>query len=126
MVSSHTARLAVVDLDWMFIRAVDIYAVLQSFVSGRGELLDVTVYRSRFGERAMAEEAEHGPKLGSKRLQVQPRPAEMRRACIVEMHRRCCSAAGQRGHAETFGLCFRSKAKAVMMLVRMMERTKQM
>jgi hypothetical protein len=62
-VEEATARLAVVDLLWSRMRAVDIFAVLQSFVGGGGGALQqVTVYVSNYGEKEMALEKVHGPK----------------------------------------------------------------
>jgi hypothetical protein len=43
-------------------RAVDIFAVLQSFVAGRGALREVVVYVSDYGAKEMAREKVHGPK----------------------------------------------------------------
>jgi hypothetical protein len=41
-----TARLAAVDLDWEHVRAVDILAVMRSFVPKDGSILSVVVYPS--------------------------------------------------------------------------------
>ncbi|DBA93140.1 TPA: hypothetical protein ACH3X2_003452 [Trebouxia sp. C0005] len=59
--SDETHRLAVVDLDWDKIRAVDLLAVLRSFL-GKGQTIrGVTVYPSDFGLQKMKEEAAVGP-----------------------------------------------------------------
>ncbi|KAG2482679.1 hypothetical protein HYH03_018414 [Edaphochlamys debaryana] len=74
----ETRRLALVDLDWDAVRAVDILAVLRSFVPASSTIERVTVYPSDFGLQRMAEEAAMGPKcilkpaaLGTKE-QTQP------------------------------------------------------
>ena len=67
-VSDETRRLAVVDLDWDRIKAVDILVVLRSF-AGQGRVERVTVYPSDFGLQRMAEEASMGPQVS----RVQPR-----------------------------------------------------
>ena len=61
-VSDETRRLAVVDLDWDRIKAVDILVVLRSF-AGQGRVERVTVYPSDFGLQRMAEEASMGPQV---------------------------------------------------------------
>ena len=59
---NETRRLAAVDLDWSRMRAVDVFAVLQSFVGKKGQLKEVTVYLSDYGKQEMAYEKEHGPR----------------------------------------------------------------
>ena len=61
-IDDATARLAAVDLDWSRMRAVDVFAVLQSFVAGRGALRRVAVYVSDYGQAEMAREKAHGPR----------------------------------------------------------------
>eukprot|EP00892_Ulva_mutabilis_P002065 jgi/Ulvmu1/1185/UM108_0013.1 len=61
-VDSATRRLAAVDLEWSRMRAVDVFAVLQSFVGKQGEVKEVTVYVSDYGKQEMAHEKEHGPR----------------------------------------------------------------
>lgn len=56
-----TRRLAVVNLDWDNIRAVDLMAVASSFSPGEGRILDVTVYPSEFGRERMEREEIEGP-----------------------------------------------------------------
>jgi hypothetical protein len=74
-----TSRLAVVDLDWDHVRAVDIFAVLRSFVPSGGRIKKVTVYPSDYGLERMKEEATLGPrgiwKKGERNL-----PAELLKA----------------------------------------------
>jgi hypothetical protein len=59
----ETRRLALVNLDWEQLRAVDIFALLQSVVPerGGGALLRVAVHPSNYGLARMEEEARHGP-----------------------------------------------------------------
>ncbi len=51
------------DLDWDHVKAVDIYAVLRSFLPAGGELKRVTVYPSDYGLERMAEEEAKGPQV---------------------------------------------------------------
>jgi len=57
-----TTRLALVDLDWDVVRAVDILAALNSFKTKSGAVHRVTVYPSDYGLQRMADEAANGPK----------------------------------------------------------------
>jgi len=59
----ETRRLALVNLDWSQLRAVDIHALLQSCVPSRGggSVLSVTVYPSEYGLARMEEESREGP-----------------------------------------------------------------
>jgi NUC153 domain len=56
-----TSRLAVVNLDWDNIRAVDLMATLQSFVPTSGRVESVTIYPSEFGKERMEREEMEGP-----------------------------------------------------------------
>ncbi|XP_051147664.1 pre-rRNA-processing protein esf1 [Andrographis paniculata] len=60
-IDKETRRLAVVNLDWSQVRAVDLYVLLNSFVPKGGQIVSVTVYPSEFGLKRMEEEAVHGP-----------------------------------------------------------------
>ncbi len=60
-VKEGTSRLAVVNLDWEQVRAVDILAVLRSFLPAGGAIRSVRVYLSEEGEAAQAKERAHGP-----------------------------------------------------------------
>lgn len=62
MLPDATKRLACVDLDWEHIKAVDILAVLRSFVPDGGKIVSVTVYPSDYGLQKMEEEKNSGPK----------------------------------------------------------------
>lgn len=59
-------RLAVVDLDWEHVKAVDILAVLQSFVPKGGAIRSVTVYPSDYGLARMQEERVMGPTVSAR------------------------------------------------------------
>lgn len=63
--SEETPRLAIVDLDWDKIRAVDILAVLRSFLAKGQSIKAVTVYPSDFGLEKMKEEAAIGPQVST-------------------------------------------------------------
>jgi len=56
-----SSRLAVVNLDWDNIRAVDLMAVGSSFCPPGGQILNVTVYPSEFGRERMEREQVEGP-----------------------------------------------------------------
>ncbi|KAL1526113.1 hypothetical protein AB1Y20_014842 [Prymnesium parvum] len=62
-VSESTRRLAVCECDWEQVRAVDLLAVLRSFVPAGGAVHRVAVYPSDFGEARMKEEAWRGPAI---------------------------------------------------------------
>ena len=57
-----TRRLALVDLDWSQLRAVDILAAMRSFCPSGGRVERVTVYPSDYGLQQMAAERESGPR----------------------------------------------------------------
>ncbi|GAB4817011.1 hypothetical protein N2152v2_004057 [Parachlorella kessleri] len=92
--SEATRRLAVVDLDWAHIRAVDILAVLRSFLPKGGRLERVTVYPSDYGLQRMAEEATAGPQGIWKAKQA---AAEGSEALKVPAAAAAGEAAGSRG-----------------------------
>jgi NUC153 domain len=56
-----TSRLAVVNLDWDNIRAVDLMAVFSSFVRSSGKIEKLSVYKSEFGKERMDREEIEGP-----------------------------------------------------------------
>ncbi len=59
--SCAACRLALVDLDWDKLRAVDIVAALRSFLPAGGSIKRVTVYPSDYGRQRMQQEAAQGP-----------------------------------------------------------------
>lgn len=60
-IDKETHRLAVVNMDWSQVKAVDLYVMLSSFLPTSGQILSVAVYPSEFGLKRMEEEAIHGP-----------------------------------------------------------------
>ncbi|XP_068216075.1 uncharacterized protein [Palaemon carinicauda] len=58
----ETSRIAVCNLDWNHIKAVDIMVVFHSFCPRGGSVKKVTIYPSEFGKERMAEEDRFGPK----------------------------------------------------------------
>lgn len=56
-----TRRLAIVNLDWDQIKAVDIYILLHGFKPATGVIHSVTIYPSQFGRERMAKESLEGP-----------------------------------------------------------------
>jgi hypothetical protein len=74
-VDAATRRLAAVDLEWSNMRAVDIFAVLQSFVGGGGAIERVVVYLSDYGRQEREHEKEHGPR-GLTLAEVRPESSE--------------------------------------------------
>lgn len=56
-----TSRLAIVNMDWSNVQAVDILAVLHTFAPPGGVVKKVTVYPSDIGVKMMALEATKGP-----------------------------------------------------------------
>lgn len=60
-VGEPSRRLAIQDLDWDHIRAVDLMAVAQSFCPTEGKIEKVAVYPSEFGKERMEREELEGP-----------------------------------------------------------------
>ncbi|KAL6220738.1 hypothetical protein ACLB2K_008494 [Fragaria x ananassa] len=60
-IEKETHRLAVVNLDWRYVKAVDLFVVLRSFLPKGGEIKSVAVYPSDFGIERMKQEEIHGP-----------------------------------------------------------------
>uniref|UniRef100_A0ACD5V8B3 Uncharacterized protein n=1 Tax=Avena sativa TaxID=4498 RepID=A0ACD5V8B3_AVESA len=61
MTDKETHRLAVVNMDWDHIKAVDLYMVMTSCVPKGGRVLSVSVYPSEFGLECMNIETTQGP-----------------------------------------------------------------
>ncbi|KAK9164574.1 hypothetical protein Syun_005476 [Stephania yunnanensis] len=61
VIEKETKRLAIVNMDWSQVRAIDLYVLLTSFLPKDGQLMSVTVYPSEVGLKCMEEEAVHGP-----------------------------------------------------------------
>lgn len=59
----ETRRLAVCNLDWDHLAAVDVFKLMESFVPAGGAVLQVAVYPSNYGLEKLAHEARFGPKL---------------------------------------------------------------
>ncbi|XP_054728274.1 ESF1 homolog [Anastrepha obliqua] len=56
-----THRLAICNMDWDRIRAVDLMVLFSSFLPPGGSVLSVKIYPSEFGKERMREEDIHGP-----------------------------------------------------------------
>lgn len=63
-----THRLAVVNLDWDNVRAMDIFATANSFVPAGGSIHSVVIYPSEFGRERMQREDIEGPRKPSQSL----------------------------------------------------------
>ncbi|XP_024542740.1 pre-rRNA-processing protein esf1 [Selaginella moellendorffii] len=59
----ETRRLAVVNMDWSCIKALDLLMVFNSFLPKGGSIASVAVYPSQFGLEQMKKEEVHGPAL---------------------------------------------------------------
>ncbi|XP_061390115.1 ESF1 homolog [Musca vetustissima] len=56
-----TRRLAVCNMDWDRVRAVDLMVLFNSFLPRGGSILSIKIYPSQFGKERMKEEELHGP-----------------------------------------------------------------
>ncbi|KAL6840753.1 hypothetical protein ACP4OV_029617 [Aristida adscensionis] len=61
MIDKETHRLAVVNMDWDHIKAVDLYMVMTSCLPKGGRVLSVAIYPSEFGLKCMEIESTQGP-----------------------------------------------------------------
>ena len=71
-----SSRIAIVNLDWDNIRAVDLMAVFRSFAPDIGRILKVSVYPSEFGKERMQREETEGPpkEIFAKKTLKEPEP----------------------------------------------------
>ncbi|TKW35100.1 hypothetical protein SEVIR_2G349200v4 [Setaria viridis] len=60
-IDKETHRLAVVNMDWDHIKAVDLYMVMNSCLPKGGRVLSVSIYPSEFGLKCMEIESTQGP-----------------------------------------------------------------
>lgn len=56
-----TRRLAIVNMDWDQLKAVDLYVLVSAFKPAMGQVKSVKIYPSEFGKQRMAREALEGP-----------------------------------------------------------------
>lgn len=61
LIEQETHRLAIVNMDWNQVKAVDLLVVLKSFLPKEGVIKSIAVYPSEFGLKRMEEEAVRGP-----------------------------------------------------------------
>ncbi|KQK15917.1 pre-rRNA-processing protein ESF1 [Brachypodium distachyon] len=61
MIDKETHRLAVVNMDWDHIKAVDLYMVMTSCIPKGGQVLSVSIYPSEFGRKCLEIETTQGP-----------------------------------------------------------------
>ena len=57
----ETSRIAIQNIDWTNIHALDLFVLLNSFCKGNQKVLKVEIYPSEFGMKEMAKENEQGP-----------------------------------------------------------------
>ncbi|KAF7083369.1 hypothetical protein CFC21_087169 [Triticum aestivum] len=61
VIDKETHRLAVVNMDWDHIKAVDLYMVMTSCIPEGGRVLSVSIYPTEFGLKCMNIETTEGP-----------------------------------------------------------------
>lgn len=59
-------RLAVCNMDWHNLKAVDLFVLMNSFAPADGAVKSVAIFPSEFGKERMREEAKRGPRLRTK------------------------------------------------------------
>ena len=57
----ETSRIAIQNIDWTNIHALDLFVLLNSFCKGSQKVLKVEIYPSEYGMKEMAKENEQGP-----------------------------------------------------------------
>ena len=57
----ETSRIAIQNIDWTNIHALDLFVLLNSFCKGNQKVLKVEIYPSEYGIKEMAKENEEGP-----------------------------------------------------------------
>ena len=57
----ETSRIAIQNIDWSNIHALDLFVLLNSFCKGNQKVLKVEIYPSEYGMKEMAKENEQGP-----------------------------------------------------------------
>ncbi|KAJ1535449.1 pre-rRNA-processing protein esf1, partial [Cladochytrium tenue] len=57
----YTNRFAVVNLDWDYVKAKDLFKAFSGFAPNGGVIKSVTIYPSEYGKERLAHEAMHGP-----------------------------------------------------------------
>lgn len=60
-IEKETHRLAVVNMDWRYVKAVDLYVLFSSLAPTSGLIKSVTIYPTEFGLQRMNEEEVKGP-----------------------------------------------------------------
>ncbi|CAL5213819.1 unnamed protein product [Lathyrus oleraceus] len=60
-IEKETHRLAVVNMDWRYVKAVDLYVLFSSLAPPNGLIKSVTIYPTEFGLQRMQEEEVRGP-----------------------------------------------------------------
>ena len=88
MCNVSSERIAVVNMDWDKLTAMDIFAVMNSFVrDDGGRVVRVMVYPSDYGLEKMAEEEKDGPSrlLGNKRGAASVGPGELVRPSVGDL-----------------------------------------
>ncbi|XP_047062569.1 pre-rRNA-processing protein ESF1-like [Lolium rigidum] len=60
-IDKETHRLAVANMDWNHIKAVDLYMVMKSCIPKGGQVLSVSIYPTEFGLKCMNIETTQGP-----------------------------------------------------------------
>ncbi|KAK1679995.1 hypothetical protein QYE76_040843 [Lolium multiflorum] len=61
MIDKETHRLAVANMDWNHIKAVDLYMIMKSCIPKGGRVLSVSIYPTEFGLKCMNIETTQGP-----------------------------------------------------------------